>query len=146
MSQEGIYIDVVIGGEDRTFDLTDHASLSIGRSPQCTVVLEGDSMVSRKHALVQREESGEFYLSDLGSRNGTTRNDVPVTSPVPLADGDSFTIGSHRFVFHRPLDPSRKEEAFQDPTDVMVVERMITILASSSSATAVGRRSTSATP
>jgi adenylate cyclase len=128
MSQEGIYIDVVIGGEDRTFDLTDHASLSIGRSPQCTVVLEGDSMVSRKHALVQREESGEFYLSDLGSRNGTTRNGVPVTSPVPLADGDSFTIGSHRFVFHRPLDPSRKEEAFQDPTDVMVVERMITIL------------------
>jgi len=125
---EGVYVDVVIQGEDRTFDLTDTASLSIGRSPQCTVVLEGDGNVSRKHALVQREDSGEYYLSDLGSRNGTSRNGVPVTSPVLLADGDAFTIGSHRFVFHRPVDPSREEEAAQDPTDVLVVERLITVL------------------
>lgn len=125
---ERVYVDVVIEGEDHTFDLTDLSTLSIGRSPQCTVVLSDDSMVSRKHALVQRGDSGEFYLSDLGSRNGTTRNGVPVTAPVLLADGDSFTIGSHRFVFHRPVDPSRVEESFQDPTDVMVVERMITIL------------------
>ena len=125
---ERTYVDVVIKGEDHTFDLTDMPTLSIGRSPQCTVVLDDDSMVSRKHALIQREASGEYYLSDLGSRNGTTRNGAPVTSPVPLGDGDSFTIGSHRFVFHRPIDPSREEDAFQDPTDVMVVERMITIL------------------
>lgn len=125
---ERTYVDVVIQGEDRTFDLTDVSSLSIGRSTQCSVVLESDPMVSRKHALVQREESGQYYLSDLGSRNGTTCNGLPVTSPVALADGDSFTIGSHRFVFHRPVDPARKEEELQEPTDVMVVERMITIL------------------
>ena len=125
---EHTYVDVVIKGEDRTFDLTELSSLSIGRSPQCTVVLDEDSMVSRKHALVQREDSGQYYLSDLGSRNGTTCNGLPVTSPVALADGDSFTIGSHRFVFHRPVDPAGAEEVFQEPTDVMVVERMITIL------------------
>jgi len=124
----GTYVDVVIDGEDRTFDLTDTTTLSIGRNPQCTVVLADDPMVSRKHALVQRESSGEYYLSDLGSRNGTTRNGVPVTSPVSLMDGDSFTIGSHRFVFHRPIDRSVDDEAFQDPTDVLVVQRMITIV------------------
>jgi adenylate cyclase len=124
----GTYVDVVIDGEDRTFDLTDAQTLSIGRNPQCTVVLADDPMVSRKHALIQRESSGEYYLSDLGSRNGTTRNGVPVTSPAPLMDGDSFTIGSHRFVFHRPIDRSAEDEAFQDPTDVLVVERKITIL------------------
>lgn len=122
------YIDVVIGGEDHTFDLTDTASLSIGRHPQCTVVLGDDSMVSRKHALVQRESSGEFYLSDLGSRNGTTRNGMPVTSPVLLQDGDSFTIGSHRFVFHHSAQSTGEVEALQEPTDVLVVERMMTIL------------------
>lgn len=125
----GIYVDVVLDGEDRTFDLTDTATLSVGRSPQCSVVITDDPMVSRKHALIQRESSGDYYLSDLGSRNGTTRNGVPVTSPVLLHDGDSFTIGSHRFVFHRPVDPAREEESsFQDETDVLVVERMITIL------------------
>ncbi len=122
------YIDVVIGGEDCTFDLTDLPSLSIGRSPQATVVLTDDPNVSRKHALVQRESSGEYYLSDLGSRNGTTRNGVPVTAPVPLQDGDSFTIGSHRFVFHQTIPRTEGEEQYQDPTDVLVVERMISIL------------------
>jgi adenylate cyclase len=123
------YIDVVIGGEDRAFDLTELASLSIGRHPQCTVVLTGDANVSRKHALIQREGSGEYYLSDLGSRNGTTRNGVPVTTPVPLRDGDSFMIGSHRFVFHQAsLRVGKEEDALQAPTDVLVVERMITIM------------------
>jgi adenylate cyclase len=128
MPSGSTYIDVVIGGEDRTFDLTDVASLSIGRSPQATVVLTDDPNVSRKHALVQRESSGEYYLSDLGSRNGTTRNGVPVTAPVPLKDGDSFMIGGHRFVFHQAVDRSAEEEEYQDPTDVLVVERMISIM------------------
>jgi class 3 adenylate cyclase len=122
------YIDVVIGDEDRTFDLTDLPSLSIGRSPQATVVITDDPNVSRKHALVQREASGEYYLSDLGSRNGTTRNGVPVTAPVPLTDGDSFMIGSHRFVFHQTSHRSAEEDDHQDPTNVLVVERMISIL------------------
>jgi class 3 adenylate cyclase len=122
------YIDVVIGGEDRTFDLSDLTSLSIGRSPQATVVITDDPNVSRKHALVQREASGDYYLSDLGSRNGTTMNGAPVTAPVPLADGDSFTIGSHRFVFHQTVDRSADAEDFSAPTNVLVVERMISIL------------------
>jgi adenylate cyclase len=122
------YIDVVLDGEDRTFDLTDVPTLSIGRHPQSTVVLTDDPNVSRKHALVQRESSGEYYLSDLGSRNGTTRNGLPVTAPTPLHDGDSFTIGSHRFVFHQTVARTADEEDFQDATDVLVVERMISIL------------------
>lgn len=128
MGESHTYIDAVIDGEDRTFDLTGTPTLSIGRNPRSTVVLDDDPMVSRKHALVQRGSSGDYYLSDLGSRNGTTRNGVPVTSPVPLRDGDSFTIGSHRFVFHDVVDHDREEAAEQDPTDVLVVERMITIL------------------
>jgi adenylate cyclase len=122
------YIDVVIDGEDRSFDLTDVATLSIGRHPQCTVVITDDPNVSRKHALVQRESSGEYYLSDLGSRNGTTRNGLPVTAPTPLHDGDSFTIGSHRFVFHQAVAPAAEEIDLQQTTDVLVVERMISIL------------------
>ena len=53
---------------------------------------------------------------------------MPITSPIPLGDGDSFTIGSHRFVFHHTADPTREDDTFQDPTDVLVVERMITIM------------------
>lgn len=86
------YIDASIGGVDRTFDLSDGRGLSIGRDPRGTVVLSDDPMVSRKHALVQRVGSG-WILSDMGSRNGTTHNGVPVTAPVPLSHGDIFVIG-----------------------------------------------------
>lgn len=122
------YIDVVIKGEDHTFDLTDAPTMSIGRNPQSTVVLDDDPMVSRKHALVHREPSGDYYLSDLGSRNGTTHSGLPVTAPVPLKDGDSFTIGGHRFAFHQASIRSREDETVQDATDVLVVERHITIM------------------
>ena len=122
------YIEVVIDGEDRAFDLTENPTCSIGRSPRNTVALADDPMVSRKHALVRREESGEYYLSDLGSRNGTTLNGKPITAPVRLSDGDAFTTGSHRFLFRDPSALTPNEAPPEDPTDVLVVTRMITIM------------------
>jgi adenylate cyclase len=123
-------IEGTIEGEPCRFFLADHPHLSIGRAPQGTVVLADDPMVSRKHALIQREGSGEYYLSDLGSRNGTTLNGVPVTAPVPLEDGDSFVVGSHAFVFRRKafLTRSEREPPSQEATDLLVVRRMITTM------------------
>lgn len=128
IDSDRIFVEVSIDGQDRVFELTDATTLSIGRSPQNTVVLDDDTMVSRRHALVQLEASGRYYLSDLGSRNGTTRNGVPVTAPVALEDGDTFTTGSHRFTFHDHSQRVTREVVAQDPTDVLVVERMITIM------------------
>lgn len=91
------YVDVVLDGEDRTFDLVDVHSLSNGWHPQCSVVLSADPMASRRHALVQRQDSGDYCLSDRRSRNGTTHNGVPVASPVRLEDGESFTCAGGVF-------------------------------------------------
>lgn len=120
------YIDVAIGGVDRTFDLADMQALSIGRDPQATVVLSDDPMVSRKHALVQRVGAG-WILSDMGSRNGTTHNGVPVAAPVSLTNGDTFTIGSHRFDFHDTAKRAAPDPAL-DRTAMLVIERRITIM------------------
>lgn len=124
------YIEVMIDGESRVVSLGEHPTCSIGRGTQNTVVLANDIMVSRKHALIQREGSGDFYLSDLGSRNGTTLNGVPVTTPVALRDGDTFTAGSHRFLFRdkTPALPPEMSAVAQDATGVLVVRRMITIM------------------
>lgn len=122
------YVEVVIDGEDRAFDLTETPTCSIGRSPQNTVALVDDPMVSRKHALIRRDDSGRYYLSDLGSRNGTTLNGKPITAPVALSDGDQFTTGGHRFLFRDTSALAPAEAVEEDPTDVLVVKRMITIL------------------
>jgi transcriptional regulator with GAF, ATPase, and Fis domain len=69
---------------------------SIGREPSNRLWLN-DPQISRNHCVV-RTESGEFRISDLGSRNCTFVNGVPVKDQV-LHDGDSIAIASHRFVF-----------------------------------------------
>ncbi len=66
-------------------------STTIGRLPDCDVVLP-DPAVSRRHARIVRR--GDAYvLSDLGSTNGTLVNGEPV-SERELRDGDRITIGA----------------------------------------------------
>lgn len=80
-----------------TFLLT--RPLSIGRSASCDIVVNGNE-VSRRHALLNPQAGGEVWLVDLGSTNGTYRNDRRVTQPAELADGDRITLGGMTLVFH----------------------------------------------
>lgn len=66
------------------------ASLTIGRLPECDLVLD-DAGASRQHARISRTESG-FVVTDLGSTNGTLVNGRSIQEHV-LEDGDTITIG-----------------------------------------------------
>lgn len=73
----------------------------LGRNEDNDVVLAEDQ-VSRYHALLQHTEAGEYYLMDMGSRNGSFVNGVRVTFPVGLKDGDEISLGEYQFSFHWP--------------------------------------------
>lgn len=49
--------------------------------------------------MLQMMETGEFYLIDLGSRNGTFVNGRRVSVPVTLTDGDHLTFGQTELQF-----------------------------------------------
>lgn len=78
--------------------------LSIGRSAKQgnQLILEGDGMVSRRHARIEREADGRFTLYDLGTTNGTTINGRRVDN-CTLHDGDEIVIGATRIRFHQTL-------------------------------------------
>jgi Nif-specific regulatory protein len=78
-----------------SFPLTEGAC-SIGRELSNRVCLS-DPSVSREHCLIKREE-GQFHLLDLGSRNCTFVNGVPVKERQ-LQHGDSIRIGDSIFLF-----------------------------------------------
>lgn len=67
---------------------------SLGRSPTNTIPID-DDFASSEHALVAFR-GGQWWLEDRQSRNGTTVNDIPVTQPVIITDGDIIGIGSCR--------------------------------------------------
>ena len=63
----------------------------IGRSPSSTLVLE-DEYASSQHARLTPAD-GQWWIEDLGSRNGTFVDDERLTSPRELNVGDIVRIG-----------------------------------------------------
>lgn len=64
---------------------------AIGRAPTSTIALPDDT-ISLEHALLYWR-NGQWWLEDLGSRNGTRLNEVPVTQPTPITPNDLVGIG-----------------------------------------------------
>lgn len=69
----------------------------LGRSPDATIRLQ-DGGVSRQHATVRRDGS-LYWVSDLGSANGSFVNDVAVTTARALRHGDRIQLGTCLFTF-----------------------------------------------
>jgi len=75
------------------------ARVAIGRGRDCELALITDS-ASRRHAEVYAE-GAEFYVRDLGSKNGTFVNGQPVTRPHALKPGDRIGVGTTTITFCR---------------------------------------------
>ncbi|MGF1506903.1 MAG: FHA domain-containing protein [Chloroflexi bacterium] len=63
----------------------------IGRAPTCDIVLP-EPFASLEHAAVTLRDD-QWWLEDLGSRNGTYLNGDIITDRVILATGDRIVIG-----------------------------------------------------
>jgi adenylate cyclase len=130
------YLIVKTEGQSYTFPLTGGSCWTIGRSEDNAVVLP-DCWLSRNHAMLQSMGPGEFYLIDLGSRNGTFVNGRRVNVPVALQDGDRLVFGQTEIEFYggdlmmtalftSPSMGNRGEQA--SATALLQVRRLISVL------------------
>jgi pSer/pThr/pTyr-binding forkhead associated (FHA) protein len=83
------------GRAGETFALT-RERLTVGRRPDSNIFLD-DVTVSRDHAIIVAR-SGDHYLDDCGSLNGTYVNRRRIESHR-LADGDELQIGKYKLAF-----------------------------------------------
>jgi hypothetical protein len=67
------------------------AEILIGRDPVCDYSLD-DKTVSAEHARLAYHHN-QWWVEDLGSRNGTYLNQEAVSSPVVVASGDELRCG-----------------------------------------------------
>ena len=73
-------------------------TIVLGREASCDVVV-ADRQISRFHARITPTTEG-VILEDLGSKNGTHLNGVPLTAPVVLSDGDLVSVAmAQQFLF-----------------------------------------------
>jgi len=74
--------------------------LSIGRSPDCQIMIE-DMNVSRRHAELILTTHG-YKIQNLNSKNGTFVNGKQVIGSLPLSPGDEVMLGSTTlFIFEQ---------------------------------------------
>ncbi len=69
----------------------------LGRAADNAIRLE-DPLVSAHHARISFA-GGQWLVEDLGSRNGTRVNELPVDTPIALASGDIVQLGGKALRF-----------------------------------------------
>lgn len=107
----------------------DGATISIGRTDENDIIIKNLG-VSRKHAQITKEND-EYFIEDMGSRNGTILNDKVISSKTKLSDQDKISIGKHQLLFWRKevLDPialaaSGNASHFYSPEETMRIGSM----------------------
>jgi predicted component of type VI protein secretion system len=92
----------------------DGQNITIGRTQGCDIIFDGDTLTSRRHAIL-RFDANHYILADLGSSNGTFVNDIEITTPTTLKHGDRILIGEHELLFlldqARPIVPAAQSDA-----------------------------------
>jgi predicted component of type VI protein secretion system len=92
----------------------------IGRSVDADLTVK-DIVLSRRHCQIEQID-GVWTVTDLGSKNGTTVDKIPVIERTELKDGQTIRAGRVKFVFYAgdiadapPAPPKRERPA--DPTE-----------------------------
>ena len=81
-------------------------NITIGRDPSCEVAFDPDKddLVSRAHTKIS-VEGDNFWIGDMGSRNGTYVNTQRVSGRVKLMPGDIVQLGPGGPEFEFVVDP-----------------------------------------
>ena len=103
---------LVTGGDTVLSFSLQRDEVTIGRAPECDIVLPDDAL-SRRHARLRLAPT--ITIEDLGSRNGTRIRGVRLEpkAPAPLAVGEAFQIGGFHFLVAR----TRSEPSFASVQD-----------------------------
>ncbi|MEP7271422.1 MAG: DUF3616 domain-containing protein [Acidobacteriota bacterium] len=95
---------------------------TIGKGPTNDIIL-ADPAVSTSHAQI-RYESGSYVVTDLGSRNGTSVNDMRLTEPRKLAQGDRIKMGRCTLTFRTGQNASTVVLAHSPVASAPQVEKL----------------------
>lgn len=88
-------------GMKKGFALPEDKMVVFGREDHVEFQILKDSQISREHFAIEKDESGNFLLVELGASNGTFLNDVKLESNsiTKLKTGDRIRAGRQIFIY-----------------------------------------------
>lgn len=108
--------------ELHTYQVDKNHLLQIGRSDQNTIILD-ETAVSSMHAEVEYE-SGEFYITDIQSKNGTFVDGELVISRK-LSHGNIISIGNYSLLFQNEAGTTQPDASDSVSQATMVIDTSI---------------------
>src|SRR5579864_8525862 len=91
-------------GQTKTIPLTGER-LSVGRSSAAELCFPDDAGLSRQHFAFETQ-ADDWTVQDLGSKNGTFVNNIPLKARLILKPGDRITAGHLVIVFSPDAEAS----------------------------------------
>lgn len=102
---------IIRSPKEREKELEVSGETSIGRAPDNLVCID-DTTISQYHAVIEKH-GDNFWLSDLGSTNGTTVNSIPVSSDYLLQSGDLISVSDVAVIkFYLPDEMASSNRTF----------------------------------
>jgi phosphoserine phosphatase RsbU/P len=79
--------------------LLNGSRLTVGRSSGVDLSYSEDTGLSRQHFVIESQGDDEWTIQDLGSKNGTFVNNIPLKARLVLKPGDLITAGHLKIVY-----------------------------------------------
>jgi serine phosphatase RsbU (regulator of sigma subunit) len=90
-------------GQPKTYPLTGDR-ITLGRSSTTELCFADDAGLSRQHMALERD-GDDWTVQDLGSKNGTQVNNIPLKGKLKLKQGDRITAGHLVIVYDDHSSP-----------------------------------------
>lgn len=75
----------------KTFSINEGQTITIGRGKECDISLD-NTAISRQHTSLSLH-SGIYFVSDMGSTNGTFVNGKKIEADEPVSENDTIVFG-----------------------------------------------------
>ncbi len=86
----------------KTFPIKEGQTITIGRGKECDISID-NTAISRQHISLCRS-SGIYFVSDLGSTNGSFVNGKKIDVDEPVSDTDTIVFGKFTLTTANPAD------------------------------------------
>lgn len=103
----------------KTFPIAEGQTITIGRGKECDISID-NTAISRQHISISMN-SGIYFVSDLGSTNGSFVNGKKIDIDEPVAESDTIVFGKFILTPADPMDFDSRVSA-SVATDMMNID------------------------